>query len=217
MNIVMPARSALKAVLGACAAGAVAAALLVGADPAPAPVGAQTNGQIIPCPGSPYGNGWFNTYGSGRHGSVNCSQQNNHIVVDIYNSQGIRTQAGIDLWFGSQCDWVSFIEPNPGYPFVIRMRNNQYNILGESGCGTHGVPINMDGATWTSTYRFASDTRANQCHVSANRTCTILEGFEDLRTRGINNGPFVMYGVDGVGNGARQSTFVTDLKVLLQS
>lgn len=25
------------------------------------PAGAQTGGQIIPCPGSPWGNGWFNT------------------------------------------------------------------------------------------------------------------------------------------------------------
>ena len=200
MNIVIPARNAFRAVLTALAAGAVAASLVVGADSAPAPAGAQTGGQIIPCPGSPYGNGWFNTAsGAGYQGSVNCSQQNNHIVVDTYNSQGVRTQAVIDMWYGDACDSVSFVNGGGTAPFKIHLTNNTYAQQGATGCAIHGPAVNQNSwGTWTQGWTTTWTNTVNHCHLLQARYCGSLSGYTTARAYGISGtGPYTPIGFSG--------------------
>lgn len=181
--------------------------------------GAQTGGAIIPCPGSPYGNGWFNTANyQGVQGSVNCSQQNNHIVVDVYNSQGVRTQAAIDMWYGSPCDRVSFIQGGGTTPFKIHLTNDSYGYSQSSGCGTHGVSISQNTAgTWTSGYHATLDSTINQCHVLQTRVCGSVNGFTTVRPRGINSGPYTTVYFSGYAGCWCANQFVTDVYPLVTS
>jgi hypothetical protein len=195
-----------------CAA-ALTAAAITSVDTA----GAQTGGQTVPCPGSPWNNGWFDTWGNGKRGAVNCSIRDNQIVLDVYNSEGQRTQGAVETWFGWQCDRPSFLQPSPGFPFRIRLRNDTWGTTGHPGCGTWGLPIGVDGASWRQQWITTGTTRAFQCLVFANRTCPNQEGWSDLRTTGINGGPYTMFGVTGSGSGADQSTFATEIVVYLQS
>ena len=199
MNLVIPARNAFRAILTALAAGAVAAAVLVGADPAPPPAGAQTGGQIIPCPGSPYGNGWFNTAsGAGYQGSVNCSMRNNQIVVDVWNSQGVRTQAVIDMWYGGPCDNVSFVNGGGTAPFKIHRTNNTYGQTGATGCAIHGPAVNQNSwGSWTQEWTTTFTNTVNDCNLLQARYCGALDGYTVARARGINNGPYTPVGFSG--------------------
>lgn len=199
MNLVLPARSAVKAVFAAVVAGALAAVFTVGVDPSPPVAGAQTGGAIVPCPGSPYGGGWFdNNNGVGTHGAVNCSQQDNHIVVDAYNSRGVRTQAVIDTWFGGACDRVTFVNGYGTVPFKIALRNDSYGYSQSSGCGIHGVPITQNSwGTWTQSWSTTLTNTVDQCHVLQTRVCGALDGFTVARAYGINGGPYTPIGFIG--------------------
>ena len=220
MNTVAPARNAFRAILTALTAGAVAAAVLVGADPAPPPAGAQTGGQIVPCPGSPYGNGWFNTAsGAGYQGSVNCSQQNNHIVVDVYNSQGVRTQAPIDMWFGDACDSVTFVNGGGTAPFKIHMTNNTYAQAGATGCAIHGPAINQNSwGSWTQSWTTTWTNTVNMCHLLQARYCGALSGYTTARAYGISGtGPYTPIGFSGYSPCWCANRFVLDVFPMVTS
>lgn len=219
MNLVIPARNAFRAILTALTAGAVAAAVLVGADPAPHPAGAQTGGQIIPCPGSPYGNGWFNTAsGAGHQGSVNCTQQNNHIVVDVYNSRGVRTQAVIDMWYGDACDSMSFVNGGGTAPFKIRQMNNTYAQAGATGCAIHGPAINQNSwGSWTQEWTTNWTNTVNQCHLLQARYCGTLNGYTVARAYGVNNGPYTPIGFGGFSPCWCANRFVTEVFPMVTS
>lgn len=169
------------------------------------PVAAQTGGALIPCPGSPWGNGWFNNY----NGSVNCSQQNNHIVVDAYDSNGVRTQAVMDIWYGDTCDRVIFIQPGPGGPFVINFENDTSSSNYNYGCSMHGVPVQLQYST--STYvqwydvgappYYSTVQQVNQCRTTTGGNCASLNGgFWTGRPHGINGGPHYRIHHTATGN-----------------
>ena len=220
MNTVAPARNAFRAILTALTAGAVAAAMLVGADPAPPPAGAQTGGQIIPCPGSPYGNGWFNTAsGAGYQGSVNCSQQNNHIVVDAWNSQGQLTRAVIDMWYGDACDSVSFVNGGGTAPFKIHLTNNTYGQTGATGCAIHGPAVNQNSwGTWTQGWTTTFTNTVNHCHLLQARYCGSLSGYTVARAYGISGtGPYTPIGFSGYSPCWCANRFVMDVYPMVTS
>lgn len=185
----------------------------------PSVAGAQADGQIVPCPGSPYGNGWFDTWtNNGVHGSVNCSIQWNHIVVDVYNSQFVRTQAVIDMWYGSPCDHVTFVQPSYGQPFKIKLRNDTYMYSQSSGCGTYGPYINATSyGTWYSSFGAMVNQTVWQCHVLASRTCGYVDGFTVVRTNGINGGPYTWVGFSGYSGAPYANGFATDIYPFITS
>lgn len=185
----------------------------------PEVAGAQTGGAIIPCPGSPYGNGWFNTANyQGVQGSVNCSQQNNHIVIDVYNSRGVRTQAAIDLWYGSPCDHVTFVQGGGTSPFKVALRNDSYGYSQSSGCGIHGVPIAQNSwGSWTQSWTTTWTNTVNMCHVLQVRYCGTLDGYANARAYGINNGPYTPISFSGYAGCWCANQFKLDIYPLITS
>ena len=201
----------------------------------PPPAAAQTNGQITPCPGSPYNNGWFDTWHLEHRGAINCSQQNNHIVLDAYNSQGQRTQAVTGTWYGAQCDTPTFVQPPPGLPFRINLRNNSYGQVWAPGCGTEGATITTDTATlgppnsnpinttqygpwWSARVVNTSwPQTVNMCYITSPQPCTQLDGWTVASPRGINAGPFTAIAFGGASPNGRPSTFVTSISVHINS
>ena len=216
MNVGMPTRNTVRATVAAVAA---AAAMLVGVGSAPPPAGAQTGGQIVPCPGSPYGNGWFNTAsGAGYQGSVNCSQQNNHIVVDVYNSRGVRTQAPIDMWFGDACDSVTFVNGGGTAPFKIHLTNNTYARAGSTGCAIHGPAVDQNSwGSWTQSWATTWTNTVNHCNLLQARYCGSLSGYTVARAYGINNGPYTPVGFSGYSPCWCANRFVTDVYPMVTS
>lgn len=185
-------KRALKVLLAAM----LIAATFVGVAPIHSPiVGAQTGGQIIPCPGSPWGNGWFNNF----DGSVNCTQQNNHIVVDAYDNTGARTQAVLDIWYGNNCDTVQFVQPTSTLEAfrVVMVNNNVQDSSYPYGCGMHGVPVwtSYYPTMWRQDYQVGVDPywtpqTINQCYLTSTKACSSLSGGSSTaRPNGINNGP----------------------------
>lgn len=214
---------------------ALTALAIIGALAPPNPAAAQTNGQITPCPGSPYNNGWFDTWNLGMAGAVNCSQHDNHIVLDTYNARGQRTQAIVDLWYGAQCDTPTYIQPNPGLPFRINLRNNSYGHVWAPGCGTQGATIQTDTATihgpttnpidtthygtWWSA-RVVNTTwpqTINMCYITDPHPCTQLDGYTVVNPHGINNGPFVAVGFGGASPNGRPHTYITSISIHINS
>lgn len=179
--------------------------------------GAQTGGAIIPCPGSPWGNGWFNTWNNSIGGSVNCSQQDNHIVLDVYNSQGIRSQAVIDIWYGSQCDGPEFIQPSQGLPFKIRMKNNGYGNPNEHGCGIHGVPVTISSGKWYQTYNLTQPNTIGLCVMRPGPDCYSAVGWSSTNPYGINGGPYTPVRFSGFSPQGNYYTFYTDISPLVSS
>lgn len=155
----------------------LALAMLVGIEGAsPVQAGAQTGGQILPCPGSPIGvPGWFPTL----NGSVNCSWTDNHIVVDVYGPNGVaRKTAALEIFYSiAECSPSWYVDTS-GY-FSITLNNGRYSpgcfgknpqgtyhsgtgILSQgpllpciSRCGTEGVQLfhrSATGAGWGTRY-----------------------------------------------------------------
>lgn len=92
-------------------------ALLLLAVGLSAPAGA---GPIAPCPNG--GNGWFDTWNpsTGNHAAINCSWQDNHIVVDMHDN-GTWTQGVLDIWYPYYC--VPVFQPTAsGNSFTIKFR-----------------------------------------------------------------------------------------------
>lgn len=162
-----------KSVLVACL---MALAALVGIEGAsPVQAGAQTGGQIWPCPGSPIGvPGWFPTL----NGSVNCSWTDNHIVVDVYGPNGTaKKTAALEIFYSWQCEPTWYVNTS-GF-FSITLNNGRYSpgcfgkepqgtynagtgILSQgplfpciSRCATEGVQLfhrSANGASWGTRY-----------------------------------------------------------------
>ena len=189
---------------------ALTATLLTFSSLLPSTVQAQVNDNVsLPC----RGNGWFT---AGKAGYVYCSKQNNHIVIDVYNEKGERTQGAIDLWYGSQCD-ASRALMAVGYPFKLVLRNDGYGLPGQTGCGILGYYPSTVGQSVTSAHTVGEATRLHTCNIMPDYTCNYLEGFIDLRPTGINNGPPVVFGVFGHGDKSVPSTYTLTIAIYLEN
>lgn len=206
-------RRRLMAVLLALSAGLSA---LVGFT---TPAGADTNqamdGVIRPCNWQNGDDGWFNTY----RGIVNCSIQNNHIVVDLYGNYGIGGgqggyyyQGAVDIWFQTDtCGQVLFTDPGTKYDPAGMFRVLLDNGLSTSAqCAPQGTNVeswySLNGQSRTYPFyapgayvsqyinstAYGSGTRVN--HLTGFNGCEINSApwWGDLvtRARGTNSNPY---------------------------
>lgn len=103
------------------------------------PTGGSAGAVTTVCPGSPTGNGWFDTYNinNGRHGAINCTIDGNHIVLDMrayYNGVLYEAKGAVDIWFPWYCHVGagSFVNgTNYANPFTIYFAHHN----GVYGCG----------------------------------------------------------------------------------
>lgn len=102
----------------------------------------QAGAVPVNCPGSPYGNGWFDSYSpyTNRHAAVQCSIDGNHVVMNItsnYGGTNYTALGAIDKWIGVSCDNYSFNNGSAWTPFKIIQNDAQ----GTYGCSNGGYPV----------------------------------------------------------------------------
>lgn len=159
---------------------------------APAQAGAQAN----VCPGSPYGNGWFDSYNpyTNRHAAVNCTITGNYIVLtvqSVYNGTLYTAVGAGQLWIPTSfCNIYSFTNGSPYNPFRINL-----GAAGGYGCGQGtAVQVTDQGSYYKQLWSSGLGNYARMLRrgTSANQWAGVDEGPLYLDSGGIyDTMPFV--------------------------
>jgi hypothetical protein len=181
----------------------LASSLLLPATKSPA----QVNDNVpVRCQGSP-SDQWFNTWGNGHLGWVQCTRQLNHIVLDVCNDDGACTFGAVDMWYGASCDAPRFFQPEEGYPFKMASHDLESTV----GCGLYNHRITRVANLAMSARGYYEPVRLHQCAVLPDYSCNYLNGFIDL-----NPNETLTFGVFGRGDSTIPSTYTTTIAIYLQ-